>query len=506
MKSSPALTPEFATSQWIDKWATYAPNQIALQWDDLSVSLTNAESAKKVHHLAWKLKNETHISAGDRVAILSLNSIEYVLLFFAIQKLGAILIPLNFRLTAAELNWPLQDATPKVLLYEKEFEQTVGKLSQKPAHALCLDDFLRGMDDSPSLSAEDCVIPSADDACMILYTSGTTGRPKGAVITHKMVFWNSINTGLRLNLTQQDVTLTFAPFFHTGGWNVLTTPFLHRGARLILSNKFDPDKVLQLCDDQKVTILFGVPTMMDMMACVASFEQAKLTSVRYAIVGGEPMPVKLIEQWHAKNVPIRQGYGLTEFGPNVFSLNEEDAIRKIGSIGFPNFYIETKVVDDQGKETATNEPGELLLRGPACMKGYWNNEEATARTIVDGWLHTGDIVRKDEEGYFYVMDRKKDMFISGAENVYPAEVEHTLRLIKGVREVAVIGVPDPKWGESGMAFIVCDEDASLTEDAIITFCKERMAKYKIPKHIRFLDELPKSDSGKILKRKLREMV
>lgn len=509
MKSSHTLTPEFATSQWIEKWALYAPQQVALQWDDLSVSLTYEACNLKINDFARVLKSKTGINPGDRVAILSLNSIEYVLLFFALQKLGAILIPLNFRLTAAELDWPIQDASPNVLLYQKEFEQTVQKLQQKPEHLICLDkESGFRLDSDVSLNSEpvEAHIPQPEDACMILYTSGTTGRPKGAIITHKMIFWNSVNTGLRLNLTQQDVTLTFAPFFHTGGWNVLTTPFLHRGARLILSNKFDPEKVLRLCDEQNVTILFGVPTMMDMMARSEAFNEAKLDSVRYAIVGGEPMSVKLIEEWHEKGVPIRQGYGLTEFGPNVFSLNEEDAIRKIGSIGFPNFYIDTKVVDDTGNETGVNEPGELLLRGPACMKGYWNNEEATAKTIVNGWMHTGDIVRKDDEGYFYVMDRKKDMFISGAENVYPAEIEHTLRLMDGIREAAVIGVPDATWGESGMAFIVKESDSTLDKTTIIAFCRERLAKYKIPKHIRFIPELPKSDSGKILKRKLREMI
>jgi fatty-acyl-CoA synthase len=339
---------------------------------------------------------------------------------------------------------------------------------------------------------------------MILYTSGTTGKPKGAVITNKMLFWNSINTGLRLNLTQNDVTITFAPFFHTGGWNVLTTPMMHRGATVLLMKKFDADKILQLCDEEQVTILFGVPTMMDMMYQTDSFKSSSLESVRYAIVGGEPMPVNLIEVWQDKGVPVRQGYGLTEFGPNVFSLNEEDSIRKIGSIGFPNFYIETRVVDDNHNDVPQGEPGELILRGPVRMKEYWKNPEETEKTVVDGWVHTGDIVRVDEEGYFYEIDRKKEMFISGAENVYPAEVEHTFRKHPAVWDIAVIGVPDKKWGESGKAFIVLEKGESVTPEELMEWGYNNLAKYKVPKHYEFLDELPKSDSGKILKRKLRD--
>jgi fatty-acyl-CoA synthase len=318
-----------------------------------------------------------------------------------------------------------------------------------------------------------------------------------------MLFWNSVNTTMRLDIVQRDVTLTFAPFFHTGGWNVLTTPFLHRGAHVILLKRFDPAEVLRLCDSAGVTILFGVPTMMDRMAQSNAFATASLRTVRYAIVGGEPMPVDLIRIWQDKGVPIRQGYGLTEFGPNVFSLNEQDAERRIGSIGFPNFYVDTRIVDEQGRDLPPGEVGELLLRGPVCTPGYWNNPEATAATIRDGWLHTGDLVRRDDEGYHYVVDRKKDMFISGAENVYPAEIERVLREFPAVRAAAVIGVPDERWGEVGKAFVVLDADAVAGEEEILSWCRERLAKYKIPKYVVFLDALPESDSGKILKKQLK---
>ncbi|HEY1079130.1 MAG TPA: AMP-binding protein, partial [Bdellovibrio sp.] len=341
------------------------------------------------------------------------------------------------------------------------------------------------------------------DPVMILYTSGTTGAPKGAILTYKMLFWNSINTTLRLNISQNDCIVIFLPFFHTGGWNVLTTPFIHRGAKVVFLKKFDAEQILSLSEQEKATMIFGVPTTMDMMARSALFEKVDLKSVRYAIVGGEPMPIELIKTWDKKGIPIRQGYGLTEFGPNVFSLNEEDSIRKIGSIGFPNFYIEAKVVDNEGRELADEQVGELVLRGPMCMQGYWHNEKATQETIKEGWLYTGDLVRRDSEGYYYVVGRKKDMYISGGENVYPPEVEQILRAHPKVLEVAVVGVPDEKWGEVGKAFVVA-EDASVSVDELLNHCVQNLAKFKIPKHFVFLKSLPKGDSGKILKRKLTE--
>jgi fatty-acyl-CoA synthase len=319
-----------------------------------------------------------------------------------------------------------------------------------------------------------------------------------------MLLWNSINTSMRLNLTQEDKTITFAPFFHTGGWNVLTTPMLHRGACVYLMKKFEAERILTESAKNSCTILFGVPTMMDMLSRTEAFNMADLKSIRYAIVGGEPMPVELIQKWHKKGIPIRQGYGLTEFGPNVFSLNEEDSIRKIGSIGFPNFYINARIVDDSGKILGPNEIGELELSGPVMMDSYWGNPEATKKTIVDGYLKTGDLVRRDEDGYYYVVGRKKEMYKSGGENVYPAEVERVIRTTSKVKEVAVIGIKDEKWGEVGCAFIVPEDKQSVSKQDILDACLGQLAKFKVPKQIHFLDSLPKSDSGKILKRKLSE--
>ncbi len=489
-------------TDWIGRWAMYSPDAVAIADDDSGEQVTYGQANERILRLAAVLAQRFHITPGDRVAVLAQNDTATLLLFFAVQRLGAILVPINTRLSSREIVHILTDCSPKLSIVES------GLASRLPDTEFWTYDGPDGLKStllsSPTPPESVASAATFESPCMILYTSGTTGAPKGAILSNKMLFWNSVNTGLRLNLVQQDVTITSAPFFHTGGWNVLTLPFLHRGAKIILMKKFEADRVLALIDSERVSILFGVPTMMQMMRLSERFDATDLSSVRYAIVGGEPMPLPLIREWHAKGVPIRQGYGLTEFGPNVFSLNEADAERKIGSVGFPNFYIETRIVDNDSTDVPVGTPGELILRGPVMMDGYWNNPEATAETIRNGWLHTGDIVTRDEEGYFRIVDRKKDMYISGAENVYPAEIEHFLRTHPSILEVAVIGVPDTKWGEVGMACIVLKPHMTLTAEEVFAFCEGQLARYKLPKHVRFLEALPKSDSGKILKRAIKQ--
>ncbi|MBX3022700.1 MAG: long-chain fatty acid--CoA ligase [Bdellovibrionales bacterium] len=496
------MTPEL---DWLKQWSVYAPKSVALQSGDDGRALTYQQMFSQATRLAHVLKRRFDIQKGDRVAVLSGNELEYISLFFALQRLGAILVPVNFRFTAPEVEHILRDSGAKLLIAQEEFAERVAHLQVLTAVWSFEDMQNRALEASTPIASrlehELGFMAEFEDACMILYTSGTTGFPKGAVISHRMVFWNSINTGLRLNLTQNDVVLTFLPLFHTGGWNVLTTPCLHRGAKVVLLKKFDPELVLGLCGSQKVSVLFGVPTTMDFLRRSPDFADSDLRSVRYAIVGGEAMPLELIDAWEKRGIPIRQGYGLTEFGPNVFSLNEEDSRRKMGSIGFPNFYIEARVVDEAGRTQPDDEVGELVLRGPVAMTGYWNNSEATEQTLRDGWLHTGDLVRRDSEGYFYVVGRKKEMFISGGENVYPAEVEKVLRQFPGVREVAVIGVPHPKWGECGRAFVTVEE-SSVSEGDLRSHCLGHLAKFKVPSQFVFLPELPKTESGKIAKKLL----
>lgn len=492
---------------WLKKWNQYSPHNIAVKDGETGVEYSYAEFYSLANRGAAVLAEEFSIQAGDRVAVLATNELEYVFLFFALQRLGAILVPVNFRLTQREVDHIILDCKPKLIVYQEAFHEIASHLpgDAKPASALLLQgagSFTEKIQQRPFHEISFCA--EEESAAMIIYTSGTTGAPKGAILSHRMIFWNSINTTIRLNISQSDCTVIFLPFFHTGGWNVLTTPILHRGGKVVFLKKFDADQILSLSEKEQATILFGVPTTMDMMSRSEVFPRADLSRIRYAIVGGEPMPLELIKTWDKKGIPVRQGFGLTEFGPGVFSLNEEHAMEKIGSIGFPNFYVEAKIVDENNQTLGDNEIGELLLKGPACMSGYWNNPKATAETLQDGWLRTGDLVRRDQQGFYYVVGRKKDMYKSGGENVYPAELEQVLRQCPGVREVAVIGVADSKWGEVGRAFVVRD-DKNLNVEVLTAYCVKNLAKFKIPKSFEFLDSLPKGDSGKILKRKLQGM-
>lgn len=488
-------------TDWLKKWNLYSPDSIAIQDGDSGEKYTYRcfyQAACK----GAKTLIQKGVKKGDRVAVLATNELDYVVLFYAAQRVGAILVPINFRLTQREVDHIVTDCDPALIVHQESYTSIIQETPQiSKRQTLLLSEFSQSLKNGSVENQK----PDFHPECMIIYTSGTTGSPKGAVLTHSMIFWNSINTGMRLNLTQEDCTVIFLPFFHTGGWNVLTTPLLHRGGKVIFLKKFDPDLTLRLCETEKASILFGVPTTMDMMSRAPEFKRANLKSIRYAIVGGEPMPVELIKTWHEKGVPIRQGYGLTEFGPNVFSLNQQDAIRKIGSIGFPNFYTEVKVMVSDEQEAQIEAVGELWLKGPMCMQGYWKNPQATSETISGGWLKTGDLVRYDSEGYFYVMGRKKDMYKSGGENVYPSELEKVLRAIPGVRDAAVIGVSDSRWGEVGKAFLVCESGANLREDQVLEYCQKSLAKFKIPKYFRFVSDLPKGDSGKVLKRKLQEV-
>lgn len=493
-------------TQWLERWALYTPAKTAVRDDANHKDYSYAEMYAVTNRLSRVLQSQYGINAGDRIAVLSQNSIEYLFLYFAVQQIGAILVPVNFRLSPREIEYIFTDCSANLLVIQEQYLPLLNEMvpAAVPPLRCTITQLADILSDSSLSSSPVKSSVNFNDPCMILYTSGTTGAPKGALITNSMVFWNSINTEMRLNITSNDVTLTFAPFFHTGGWHVLTTPFIHHGATVIFLNSFNAERIIELCDEQHVTVLFGVPTMMKMMSETKAFAAASLGSVRFAIVGGEPMPIPQIELWQGKGVPIRQGFGLTEVGPNCFSLPEKDAIRKKGSIGFPNFYIETMIVKDTGEPAGINEPGELLLKSPVVTPGYWNNRKATEEAITDGWFHTGDIVRCDAEGYFYVVDRKKDMFISGAENVYPAEVEHFLYTHPDVAEAAVIGVPDEKWGEVGKAYIVLKPGSVVPAEKFREFCTGNLAKYKIPKYFELINELPKGHSGKILKRALKE--
>ncbi len=492
---------------WLRKWADYTPEKIAFKEQESGRSLSYYQLNNVGNRLAMWLANRQGLRFGDRIAVIAENSLEFVALFVAAQKAGFTLVPLNYRLSSRELEYMVSVCEPRLLISEEKYEAGIAEIVKKNSIAhLGMKDLsvicdAMAADMTPSLSMK-VEIPE-DHPIFLIFTSGSTSFPKGSIYTHRMLYWNSINTWMRLNITSEDRSINCAPPFHTGSWNVLQNASLLHGAYTLLMKKFDTETVLKTMEEDEHTIFWGVPTMLKMMAESPSFADCSFSKIRYFVVGGEAMPIPLIKTWHDKGVPIRQGYGLTEVGPNVTSLDHTDAIRKAGSIGKPNFYYEVRIVDQDGKDVPDGETGEFLLKGPCVTTGYWKNQEETTRTIVDGWFHTGDIVKRDEEGFIFVVDRIKNMYISGGENVYPAEIEHFLRMHPKIKEVAIIGVPDEKWGEAGKAFIVPLEGEVLNASEVLAFCDGKLARYKIPRHFIFMDDLPRNDAGKIDRRSLK---
>ena len=488
---------------WLAKHATYSPEKLALIEIASDRRFTYGEFNQQANRFCAYLER-IGVKSGDRVSVLLPNCVELLFVLFGATKLGAIFVPLNFKLAVPELIPILADAQPAVLIYSNEFAGMAAAIRTESvlAQLLNIDDLLPEIDKLPD---ENPLRISADleSPQMLLYTSGTTGTPKGVILSHRMILWNSINTSIRM-LTPGDTVLVHTPMFYTGGLNVYTLPAFYLGATVAILKTFSAAEVLREIGRLKITVLFAVPTQLTMMADSDVFHEPDLTTLRYLISGGAPCPVPLIQRWMERGITLRQGFGLTEVGPNSFALDVRDALRKAGSIGFPNFSIEARIVDDDGRDVAVGAVGELILRTPAMCSGYWNNLEQTRAAIRDGWFHTGDLASRDEEGYCYIVDRKKDMFISGGENVYPAQIEHLLRMHPKVDDVAVIGTPHSKWGEVGCAFVVVRPGESLTAEDLLAFCSGKIAKFKIPQSVVFVSELPRTISGKVRKQILKQ--
>ena len=499
---------------WMARRAVLSPDKEAIIDAATGASLTYQQLNERATRLANFLRQHCGIKSGDRISILAMNRAEILEVFFAAAKLTAILVPLNYRLTLPELQYIIEDCEPKVLLYEKDSGPVVKRLCEetKIEHCISLDES-QGADinyeDALAAAKSEAITVEHFDAempALIIYTSGTTGRPKGALLSHRMLTWNSINTNLNWDLVSSDITTVHAPLFHTGGFNVLTLPLLHVGATVIILRAFDAARVLELIEQYRCTFFFGVPTMYQMMLEEPRFLTTDFSSLRYFISGGAPCPVPLIEAYQKRGVSFTQGYGLTEVGPNCFKLGVTDSVRKAGSIGFPSFHSEARIVDEKGRDVERGSVGELILRGGHVCSGYWQNIEATNAALSDGWFYTGDLARQDAEGYHYIVGRAKDMIISGGENIYPAEVEAVLHDHPGVASAALIGLPDPKWGETPVAVIIKRQGLVVTAEDIIKFCEDKLARYKIPRHVHFVEEFPLLASGKIFKRLLKEEI
>ncbi|MBU2512719.1 long-chain fatty acid--CoA ligase [bacterium] len=499
--------------EWTTKWARRYPDEPCIKYGDLVLS-------KKEFHLRTNQTanafKKAGVKKGNRVAVLMGNSNVFLEILFGLAKLGAIMVPLNFRLSVPELDFIVNNSEPMLMVYSPEFLTVVDELRPKVPtvqrficemdggsdNDLHFEKWIQQYSDEDPKPDEE---PTLDDPHIIMYTSGTTGRPKGAVITQGNTQWNAINCIHMYSFESQDVGVCCAPLFHIGALNASATPSLYAGCLYVIQRFFDPSGILKIIEKERATSMFGIPIMFLMMSQMPEFEQTDLASLRFFIAGGSPCPKSLIETYLKKGVNFNQGYGLTETATAVTALRTSDALRKIGSCGKPVFHVDIKIVDLNGNETPTGEMGEILVKGPNVIKEYWKRPDDTAGTIVNGWLYTGDMGYIDEENYLYIVDRRKDMYISGGENVYPAEVEDVLMSFNKIADAGVIGIPDQKWGESGLAVVVKTPNAEVTEEEIIDFCKGKLAKYKIPKKVEFTAALPRTLTGKILKKDMRAM-
>ncbi len=452
------------------------------------------------------------LKKGDRIGILAHNRVEFVDAFFAAGKTGVILVPLNTRLTAHELEYIVRDSGLRALLYDGDFASTIAKLRAlvEVEYWIALDSSEAPRDkeyakELPALDRKNLIPTRCDpeDSYCLLYTSGTTGKPKGVILPHRMILWNAYNTVMSWQLRDTDISPIFTPMYHAGGLNVFLTPLFAVGGTIVLHRSFDATEVWRVLAEEKCTVVMGVPTIYKLLMDAPEFQTAHLPHLRWLISGGAPMPHYILEAFARRGMVFKQGYGLTEAGVNCFAMTAEESVRKIGSIGKPMLFCEARLVGSSGDDVPTNEVGELWLRGPHVSKGYWNQPAATAEAIDnDGWLHTGDLARCDEDGFYYIAGRSKDMFISGGVNVYPAEIEAELLLHPDVRDAAVIGIPHETWGEVGVAFIVSQR--GLNAEELTAYLAERLSKYKIPKYFEFVEALPRTAYGKVVKPELRE--
>ncbi|MFQ3581780.1 MAG: long-chain fatty acid--CoA ligase [Chloracidobacterium sp.] len=501
---------------YLGRRAVYSPDAPAFvdAGKATPLRLTFAEADVRATRVAAALRR-IGVGQGDRVALLARDGIEHLDAFFACAKLGALHTPFNWRLHWRENLAIIKQLQPRVLLFGDDFAEAVAAMQSTGELGDTALVHLGALPVADSFAfAEWLTTPAPDfapapvqpeDIAALIFTGGTTGTPKAAAISHRQIAWNTLNTVLH-DLRHGDCYLNVFPLFHTGGLFVYTVPLAILGGTTILVRQFDAAQTLDLIARERVTVFAGVPTMYQMMLAAPTWATADLSSLRFCTSGGAPLPLTIIEAYRVqKGVCFKQGFGMTEFGPGVFALAPDDAERKAGSIGRPNFFVEAAVMDDAGNLLPPEVAGELVLRGPSGSSGYFGNPDATAASRdAAGWFHTGDMARYDAEGYFFIVDRKKDMFISGGENVYPAEIEQALYTHPAVAMCAVVGLPDPKWGEVGAACVVLKPEMTATETELITFLRDRLAGYKVPKTVHFLDALPMSAAGKVLKRELRD--
>ncbi len=474
---------------------------------------TFGEFASTVRKQA-QLFRDSGVCFGDRVGFLGFNQPAFLETLFAANAIGAIFVPLNFRLTGEELTFIINDAGIHSLVVDDASQATIEGVKDSLCcqHFFSAESQFEGWRSLPternqSIELAESVWVDPNDIALIMYTSGTTGLPKGAMLTHGNIMWNNINAHFTFAASRDNVNLVVAPLFHIGGLNVLTLHSFTIGAKLVLMRAFDPKAVLEAFDTYKITHMFGAPAMFLFMSQHEDFNTTDFSNVETFICGAAPPPESLLTLYDQRGVPFCQGYGLTETAPFATFLTPEWSIEKLGSAGQAPMYIDVRIVDNENCEVSSGDRGEICIKGPNVMKGYWNRPEATAEAIdKEGWFHSGDVGYIDEDGFLFICDRLKDMVISGGENVYPAEVESVLFKHPNIAEVAVIGLADDKWGEAVTAVAALKEGSSLSLEELREFATDHLAKYKIPLRLHLVDELPRNPAGKVLKYVLKEQL
>ncbi|MFC9679778.1 long-chain fatty acid--CoA ligase [Streptomyces sp. NPDC056948] len=487
---------------WPARRARKTPHRTALIHGD--TTRTYAGLYERTTRLAHALR-ERGIRRGDRIAYLGPNHPSYLETLFAAGTLGAVFVPLNTRLAGPEIAYQLADSGAKALVYGPSHAGLVAGLpgsTDVRAYLEVGEEYERAVTEAPGDPVDEPV--GAEDTCIIMYTSGTTGRPKGAMLTHGNLTWNAVNVLVDTDLIADERALVSAPLFHTAGLNMLTLPVLLKGGACVLVEAFDPNATFDLIERHRITFMFGVPTMFDQVARHPRWPGADLSSLRILTCGGSPVPTPLIAAYQERGLTFLQGYGMTEAAPGTLFLDAEHAVTKAGSAGVPHFFSDVRVVRPDLAPVDVGEVGEVVVRGPHVMPGYWGLPEETAASFVDGWFRSGDAAQVDEDGYVHIVDRIKDMIISGGENIYPAEIEDQLLAHPDIVECAVIGVADDKWGEVPRAVVVPREGFALDPDEVLASLAGRLAKYKIPKSVVVADELPRTASGKLLKSRVRK--
>ncbi len=503
-----------------ERRAELSPDRVGLVDADTGTEYTYSELDERANRTA-RLLRDRGIDAGDRVAVVARNRPELVDLYFATAKVGAVLAPLSHRLSARELAEMLTDIDASLLVVEAPFEETVGEALDHEAGAFTVPPVVGLSDDdgfeshdwpayTDAVPADGSPVETADvavaDPHLFLHTGGSTGLPKEVVQTHGGIMWNAFNTIISWGLRPDDVTPMVFPMFHTGGWNVLTIPFFHLGGTVIISRDFDARRVLELIESYDTSVLVAVPAVLRFMVEDDRWEETDLSSLRFAKSGGGPCRDAIIEAWSERGIDLSQGYGLTECGPNNFAMPDDFPREKTDSIGKPAMYVDARIVDEDGREVDDGTVGELELASPHAGDRYWQNEEETEAvfggTPAENWVSTGDLARVDGDGYYHIEGRKKNLFVSGGENVYPPEVEDVVTDHPKVEEAIVVPVPDETWGEVGKAVVEGDESLTLSE--LREFMESRIAGFKIPKHLAFVEEMPTSGPSKIDRQALEE--